>query len=325
MPEIATVTGTCAVDALGPTLMHEHLVIGYPGWEADSVRPGPTRDEMFARCVDRIEEMKDLGITSMLDPCPADLGRDVEFMAEVAQKTGFQIICATGLYKEEEGGAPYWKFRGSFGSCTDAMAELFEKELTEGIGSTGIRAGIIKVATGFKPMTEYETMVFEAAAKAAVATGAPINTHTDKGRYGEEQQVLLTGHGVEAHRIIIGHSCGTADRAYHARVAAGGSYLGFDRFGLDAVQPDADRVACLVALIEQGHGRQLVVSHDTVWCWRGQPIPSAEIQDAMEKTWNVRHFHERILPQLREAGVSQAQIDDLLVGNPRRFFTGEPF
>ena len=78
MPEIATVTGTCAVDALGPTLMHEHLVIGYPGWEADSVRPGPTRDEMFARCVDRIEEMKDLGITSMLDPCPADLGRDVK-------------------------------------------------------------------------------------------------------------------------------------------------------------------------------------------------------------------------------------------------------
>ena len=105
MPEIHTVTGTTTPEQLGVTLMHEHLVIGYPGWQADSIHPGPTRDEMISRCVDRIEEMKGHGIVSMLDPCPNDLGRDVEIMAEVAQKTGFQIICSTGLYKEEEAGA----------------------------------------------------------------------------------------------------------------------------------------------------------------------------------------------------------------------------
>ncbi|MGH0030499.1 MAG: phosphotriesterase family protein, partial [Myxococcota bacterium] len=87
--EIQTVTGPTTPDALGVTLMHEHVMIGYPGWEADSIRPGPSRDEMFARCVDRIEEMKGQGITAMLDPCPNDLGRDVEFMAKLAQKTGF--------------------------------------------------------------------------------------------------------------------------------------------------------------------------------------------------------------------------------------------
>jgi phosphotriesterase-related protein len=323
MGEIATVTGSVRPDALGPTLMHEHLMIGYPGWESDSLRPGDSREEMFSRCVDRIEELKGLGVTSMLDPCPADLGRDVEFMAKVAQKTSFNIICATGLYKEEEGGTAYWKFRGNFGSGADAMAETFEKELSEGIGNTGIRAGIIKVATGFEPMTAYETTVFEAAAKAAVATGAPVTTHTDKGLYGEDQQALLIKAGVPAHRIIIGHSCGTSDQDYHARVASAGSYLGFDRFGLEFVQPDAERVACLLRLMERGHGRQLVVSHDTVWCWRGQPIPRPEIQSAMEETWNVRHFHERILPRLREGGATREQIDDLLIGNPRRFFAGE--
>ena len=59
-----------------------------------------------------------------------------------------------------------------------------------------------------------------------------------------------------------------------------GSYLGFDRFGLEFVQPDAERVTCLLRLIERGHGRQLVVSHDTVGCWRGEPFPNAEIQTA---------------------------------------------
>ena len=325
MTEIQTVTGATSPEKLGRTLMHEHLVIGYPGWGSDSVRPGPTRDEMFARCVDRIEEMKDLGITAMLDPCPNDLGRDVEFMAEVAQRTRFQIICATGLYKEEEGGTSYWKFRGAFGGAqADAMAELFTKEITEGIGSTGIRAGIIKVGTGHQTLTEYETWTFEAAARAAVETGAPITTHTDEGRFGDDQQAFLTSRGVPAHRIIIGHSCGTSDHDYHMRIARNGSYLGFDRFGLDILRPDEERVKALAALLRAGVGAQLVVSHDSVWCWRGAPLPAPEIQIQLEKVWNPTHFLTRIAPRLRDQGVDEAEIEALLVDNPRRFFAGEP-
>ena len=91
--QIQTVTGAITPDALGRTLMHEHLVIGYPGWESDTLRPGPTRSEIIAKCVDKIEEMKADGSAAMVDPCPNDLGRDVEVMAEVAQRTGFQC-CA---------------------------------------------------------------------------------------------------------------------------------------------------------------------------------------------------------------------------------------
>ena len=71
---IQTVTGPIAADALGRTLMHEHLAIGYPGWEADTIRPGPSRAEMLAKCVDRLQEMKDAGLATMIDPCPNDLG-----------------------------------------------------------------------------------------------------------------------------------------------------------------------------------------------------------------------------------------------------------
>ena len=120
MTEIQTVTGTITPDRLGRTLMHEHLLVGYPGSDVDWVHPGPSRRERVQRCVDRIEEMKGLGFTALLDPCPSDLGRDVELMAEVAQRTHFQLICATGLYKEAEGAAAYWKFKMNFGSVVEA-------------------------------------------------------------------------------------------------------------------------------------------------------------------------------------------------------------
>jgi phosphotriesterase-related protein len=324
MTVIHTVTGTTTPEQLGTTLMHEHLMIGYPGWEAHTTQPGPGRREMLARCVDQIEEMKGAGVTAMLDPCPNDLGRDVEFMAEVASRTGFQIICATGLYKEAEGGTAYWHFRRNFGPVVDAMAELFEKELTEGIGATGIRAGIIKVATGPGRMSEYEHQVFEAAAKASVATGAPITTHTDQGTVGDEQQRLLTSLGVPAHRIIVGHSCGTSNHDYHLAIARGGSYLGFDRFGLDLIHPDAERTRSLLKLIQKGAGDRVVVSHDSVWCWRGTPIPpEITLGGAGAGRWHPLHFLRDVAPALKQGGASDAQVQALLVDNPRRFFAGE--
>ena len=319
---IHTVTGAISPEQLGRTLMHEHLVIGYPGWEAYTPDPGPDAQERYSICVDRVEETKGLGFTSLLDPCPNDLGRDVELMAKVAQKTGFQIVCATGLYKQEEGGSAYWHFRSNFGPSADAMAELFIRELSEGIGETGIRAGIIKVATGTDRMTDYERSIFEAAAKASVETGAPITTHTDRGTLGDVQQRILTEQGVPAHRIVIGHSCGSSDHNYHMRIARCGSYLGFDRFGLDILHPDAERVTSLLALLRAGAGDRVVVSHDSVWCWLGQPIPK-EIEIAMAEVWNPSHFSLRVAPRLLEAGATEEQIECLLVDNPRRFFAGE--
>jgi phosphotriesterase-related protein len=321
---VHTALGPIAPEQLGRTLMHEHLVIGYPGFESDTIRPGPGRDERFQICVDRIEELKSLGISAMVDPCPNDLGRDVEFAAKVSQKTRFPIVVATGLYKESEGGHPYWAFRARTGGGAAAMAELFEKEISEGIGSTGVRAGSIKVATGSPAISDYERTILEAAARAALATGAPITTHTDRGRLGDEQQRILCGAGVAPHRIVIGHSCGSDDHPYHLRIAEQGSYLGFDRFGLDMLQPDEKRIHALLRLLRAGRGSQVVVSHDTVWCWRGQPIGNPEAFATAARNWEPGHFLRRIAPRLKDGGASDDDIDRLLRENPRRFFANEP-
>jgi phosphotriesterase-related protein len=321
--QIQTVTGPIAASDLGRTLMHEHMMIGYAGWESDTLRPGPRRADMVKMCEDRIAEIRAHGVTTMLDPCPNDLGRDVEFAAEISARTGFRVICATGLYKEDEGGTAYWKFRAGLGGSPDAIAELFIHELTVGIGETGIRAGIIKVATGSPEISAYERMILEAAAKASVETGAPITTHTDHGALGAEQQRILTEGGVPAHRIVIGHSCGSSDHDYHMDIVKGGSYLGFDRFGLEILQPDATRVASLLAILKKGAGSRVVVSHDTVWCWRGQPIPNTEAFAEMLAEWTPSHFFTGIVPQLLAGGATKEQIETLLVDNPRRFFADE--
>ncbi len=323
MTLVQTVLGPIAPEQLGRTLMHEHVLVGYAGWDADWIRPGPSRRDMIARASDKLEEMKAEGITAMVDPCPCDLGRDIELIAEVAQRARFHIVAATGLYYESEGGAAHWKTRAAFGGPQDdAMAELFIRELERGVGKTGLKPGIIKVASGFGTITDYEKSVMRAAVKASVATGAPITTHTDRGTMGPEQQALMTGAGAAPQRIVIGHSCGTSDPAYHDRLVAGGTYIGFDRFGLDIIQPDAERVKSLLRLIQRGAGARVVVSHDTVWCWRGEPI-ARQLLEEIEKVWTPSHFTRRIVPRLLEGGASKDDVENLLLNNPRRFFAGE--
>src|SRR5262245_8851539 len=141
MRAVQTVTGSCAPADLGLTLMHEHLLVGWPGWEAYAAEDRTEGRERVARCVDRMHELRELGVQTLLDPCPIDLGRDVELMAEVAERGGVRIVCATGLYKEESGAPAYVKFRQQFGDADREMTELYVRELTEGTGATGIRAG----------------------------------------------------------------------------------------------------------------------------------------------------------------------------------------
>src|SRR3990172_7762165 len=245
---VQTVLGQCTPPDLGVTLMHEHLLIGWPGWQADAAAPPFDRADARRRCVDRMRELKALGVSAFVDPCPIDLGRDVEFMAEVAQASGVHIVCATGLYKEDQGAAPYFKLRAAFSDAVSEMTETFIKELDEGIGPTGIKPGIIKVATSAHQVTPYERMVLTAAARAHRATGVPITTHTEDGTMGREQLDIFAAEGVDLRHVIVGHSCGSAGLHYHVDLLDRGAYLGFDRFGLDILHPDRLRIAALIGL-----------------------------------------------------------------------------
>jgi phosphotriesterase-related protein len=324
MEWINTVTGRVRPDELGMTLVHEHLMIGYPGWFMDGLAPAFKRAEALTRGVDRMQELLGLGVRTFLDPCPMDLGRDVEFMAEVAQRSGMRIVCTTGAYKEGEG------ISYTFGALpVEEIEAIYVKELTEGIGETGIRAGLIKVATGHT-VSDYERKLLTAAGRAAARVGCPVITHTDEAQMGVEQITALTEQGMPAHRILVGHSDGRDDHDYHRSLADRGAYVGFDRFGIEPIISDEKRMQSVCKMIEAGYTRSICMSHDaTCVAWLGRPIfggkyvMRAEQVAAFMPNWEPTHLFKRILPALLERGVTRADIDTIFVDNPKRYFTGD--
>jgi len=152
-----TVLGPVPAGDLGPTLMHEHVRVMMMGAELDT-RGALDRKTVIAIATDRLAELKEHGVATFVDPCPIELGRDPELMAEVSQRSGVHIVCATGFYHEDDGkGIPYyWRMRHP-----DEIAELFVSELTDGIGGSGIRPGIVKLASA-APMGRHESKVVAA-------------------------------------------------------------------------------------------------------------------------------------------------------------------
>jgi phosphotriesterase-related protein len=316
MKQVQTVLGPVPLEQLGVTLMHEHLVIGWPGWVFDPLVRFD-RQRVINSLIERLHELKALGVSTFVDPCPIELGRNPELAALVAEATGMNIICATGLYTNRLGIPVYFRQR-----TVDEIAEIFTRELSNGIGSSGIRAGLIKCATGLNEITRHEEKCLRAAGRAHRATGAPIMTHTESATMGSEQLDILASEGVDFGRVIVGHSCGTANLEYHLGLLDRGVFLGFDRFGLETVFPDRLRIAALAGLLSIGYARQVVLSHDYVGCFLGRStFQTPESQRGLAK-WSYTHLFKEILPKLRTIGVSEAQIQTMLVENPRRFFGG---
>src|SRR6195952_3726317 len=253
--KIQTVTGPIGLDQLGRTLMHEHLFIAFAGSEFD---PSVTFDRagFVAEAVRRLRQLRiEHGVRSFVDPCPIELGRDAALMGEIAEKSGMNVVSTPGFYFEEMGLPVYWRAR-----TVEEIAELYIREITHGIGTTGIKAGAIKVATGAPAITPLEMKFLEAACIAQKATNVPIITHTQDGHAGPEQQIAFAKGGVPAHQCLIGHCCGNPDPVYHKRVVNGGSYIGFDRIGLLRFQPDEIRADNLVRLVESGPQAQVIMS-----------------------------------------------------------------
>ena len=176
---IESANGRISLDQLGATLMHEHLVMAFAGWEGDSLVPTKKKAELVSICVDKIAELQDGGFSSLLDPCPIDIGRDVELYGEVAARTGFNILFATGIYNEHFSSA-YWRFKLGFASdAVEHLAEMYIREITEGLGGAKLKPAVIKLAIGLDPNSAYEEKLIQAAVIACKETNTPILTHTD--------------------------------------------------------------------------------------------------------------------------------------------------
>lgn len=322
MTTVQTTLGPRPVAELGKTLIHEHVLVGYPGWYIDNRMPRFVRAEAIERVVDAFQRLHEFGVKSVVDPCPADLGRDVEFVAEISQRSGINLICATGVYTEAQG-IPF--ALGHFE--VEAVADIFQREIEDGIGGSGIKPGLVKIATGDKAVSDYERKMVTAASLAAKRTGLRMLSHTENCSCGHEQIDIVTGQGVAAHHLVVGHSCGRDDHDYQASLARRGAYVGFDRFGIEIFNSDASRMKNVKQMIDAGLRDHVLVSHDTVNCWLGG-VPGfgdpGQVADVVPN-WSLTHLFERIFPAMREMGVAEADLEHIVTENPARYFAGVSF
>lgn len=318
-----TVTGPVAAVDLGFTLPHEHVIFGYPGYQGD-VTLGPfDHSAALAACVQTAQAVCSRGIKTVVDATPNECGRNPAFLREVSQASGLQILCSTGYYYEGEGAKTYFEFRASLGGGEQEIYEMMHTEVTQGIAGTGIKAGVIKLASSKDAITPYEQMFFRAAARVQRETGVPIITHTQEGQQGPQQAELLVGEGADPGRIMIGHMDGNTDPAYHRATLKHGVSIAFDRIGLQGMvgmPSDAARLDVITALLQEGFADRLLLSHDSIWHWLGRPIPIPEAILPAIKDWHPLHIIDDILPELERRGITRSQIEQMTVANPARIF-----
>lgn len=315
---VETVTGPVPVASLGPTLMHEHIFSLYS--EVRVQDSTWNEEERVADAAAQIRSVHGQGIRTIVDHTVYGLGRNVDRIRKVAERSGITIVAATGLYFFTE--LPDYFLRRMEVEGPRVIEDLFVNEVEVGIFQSGIKAAFIKVATGPQGVTPHVDVALRSAARAQLRTNVPISTHSHpQSRNGLAQQRIFREEGVDLGRVIIGHCGDTVDVGYLEQLLDGGSYLGMDRFGSRRPPILDDRVRTVATLCERGYADRIVMSHDTN-CWSDK-VPSHLRGVRPESTMApYTYLVDEVLPRLREAGVSEQDIHQMMVENPQTIFRG---
>ncbi len=329
MASVESVTGPIEAADLGVTLIHEHLrardeavMAQWPG--AGTVReeaphavgPGGDVEEAIKAARTAVE----VGVRTIADPTAMFLGRDVSMMRAVAEETGLQVLPCTGIYT-------YDHLPTFFVSRTpEQIADLFVADIEQGIQGTEIKAAFIKCAADEPGMTENVEKVHRAAAQASIRTGAPIMAHSRpaSGTGPKQVEISWSSEGVDPAKIQIAHCGDTADLEYIEGLIESGVWIGLDRYGIEMYLPYEDRQRTTLALLERGYADRLFLSADSCATidWFPAETVAALAGGGMVKDWTIALVPERVLPDLREAGMSEQQERTMMVENPVRWLTG---
>ena len=308
---VRTVLGDVAPSTLGVTLVHEHLVVD---WGELTGKPKLAFD--YEPTVDRIAERLRAaaadGVGAIGDCTPIGTGRYADLMVDVARRSGVAIVAATGFF--HEGWTPIHPIAKALD--VDALADLYVRELTEGMGATTVRAGLIKCATGEGSIGSQEEKMLRAAARAHRATDAPIVAHiTDSME--AEQLDIFESEGIDLARVCISH-VGGGERWQERMLGAlrRGANVSVDMISY-GFAPDEQRIEVARVALDAGYLRQVMLAHDAL-----------VVQSGPETLFGIGpsdfgYIPRVFVPKLQAAtGLSDDDVRVLMEANPQRFLAG---
>ncbi len=305
---VQTVTGPIQPDQLGMTLPHEHLY--------DQLWEIPGRNDYAGQLDDdelvyeEVLAFRKMGGQSIVECTVRGIGRCPEKLARICERTGVHIVMGCGWYRE-----PYYPVEDLIDRrSADDLAREIIAEIEQGVGDSGICPGIIgEVGTDKSWVSAQEERVHRAAARAHLATGLALTTHSIGKPVGLTELDIFEDEGVDPRRVVIGHCdhpfCLSLE--YHREILKRGAYVQFDTVGNKPPELEERAFQLLLKHLEAGHADQLMLSQDVC---------------------KVQHFRclggngftyvaEVFLPKLRKAGVSEDLIHKMVVENPKRILT----
>lgn len=339
---VMTVLGPVSADALGRTLMHEHLLSNLetylheppdptdvPLMEASLTldtlwwvreHPMANRQNLYQTdpelAADEVEWFRAAGGSTIVEISSIGLARDVRGLKRIAERTGVNILAGTGYYV---GSSHPLTLAGR--SVEDVTDELVQ-DLQVGMDGTDIRAGVIGEIGTSEPLYETEALVLRAAARAQARTGAAMIVHPAPQHLSAEAMSywldILESEGAIPSKVVLSHlEARLADRPQDFEVLAKRGYvLSLDTWGNTkhyesrnfTMPSDADRVKLLARLVAEGLAPHLVLAQDV--CYR----------DALTEYGGPGYGYilRHITPRLLAAGVPQSALDTMLLENPRR-------
>lgn len=287
-------------DPTGYTLAHEHLHIDLSGFKNNV----DCRLDQYAFICQEMNDLMAQGVRNVIEMTNRYMGRNAQFMLDVMRETGINVVACTGYYQDA-----FFPEHVATRSAQELAQEMVD-EIEQGIDGTDLKAGIIaEIGSSEGKITPLEEKVFIAAALAHNQTGRPISTHTSFSTMGLEQLALLQAHGVDLSRVTVGH-CDLKDNLDNIlKMIDLGAYVQFDTIGKNSYYPDEKRIAMLHALRDRGLLNRVMLSMDIT---RRSHLKA-------NGGYGYDFLLTTFIPQLRQSGFSQADVDVMLRENPSQF------
>lgn len=344
--QIQTVLGDIEPSALGRTLTHEHIKMDYkcciqPPWRASDaekmvnseinlanlgwIQHNPYShklnlslgDEPFDDMVKELNLFKQEGGQSIVEVTINGINRDVEYLAKVSSATGLNIIAGTGYYIDHTL-PPEIK-----ALSVEERCKTMVEELTEGVGDTTIKCGVIGEIGCSWPLTPAEKKSLLAAAAAQSETGAPLIIHPGRNEPSPLEIVrILQEAGADINKTVMSHLDRTVfDRSKLLELASTGVYLEYDFFGIEVtyyqsnhatdIISDAQRIQNIKFLASEGYADKVVIAHDV------------HTRHRLVKYGGHGYSHIQVnaVPKMLMRGISQEVVDKIQISNPKAWLT----
>ncbi len=308
-PVIMTVTGPIAPTAMGRTLPHEHVMVDFAG--VDVVGPHRyDRSTVIETVQPHLEELPAAGGETLVECTPAYLGRDPLVLRRLSEATGVQILTNTGYYgARDDQHVP----EHAYSDSVDALAARWIREWEDGIGSTSVRPGFIKIGVDDGPLSDIDRKLVRAACRAHLETGLTIAVHTGPAQPALEQLDVLAEEGVAPSAWIWVHAQNAEETAPLLEVAERRGWVSLDGYAPDHTEK---YVRLVTAMHEHDLLDRLLLSQDNGWYSVGEPEGGSFS--------SYTSLFTDLIPALRDAGLSNEAIRQLTVKNPAEAFTVRP-